>query len=114
MIKPGAILINTARGSVVDTGAVVTALNEGILAGAGLDVLEGEESIREEAQLLSRELPVEKLRAIVQSYALLHRDNVIITPHMGFYSVEAEERILDTTIENIQAYLQGKPQNLVG
>ena len=112
LIKPGAILINTARGSIVDTGAVVTALNEGILAGAGLDVLEGEESIKEEAQLLGQTLSVEKLRAIVQSYALLHRDNVIITPHIGFYSVEAEERILDTTIENIQAFLQGHPQNV--
>ena len=113
LIKKGAILINTARGGVVDTGAIVTALNEGILAGAGLDVLEGEESIKEEAQLLGKELPVEKLRAIVQSYALLHRENVIITPHIGFYSVEAEERILDTTIENIQGFLSGAPRNLV-
>jgi len=111
LIKRGAILINTARGAVVETGAVVTALNEGILAGAGLDVLEGEELIKEEAQLLGQTVSVEKLRAIVQSYALLHRDNVIITPHMGFYSVEAEERILDTTIENIQGFRQGTPAN---
>jgi D-lactate dehydrogenase len=114
LIKRGAILINTARGAIVETGAIVTALNEGILAGAGLDVLEGEESIKEEAQLLGQTLSVEKLRAIVQSYALLHRDNVIITPHLGFYSVEAEERILDTTIENIEGFLQGEPRNVVG
>lgn len=113
LIKKGAILINTARGAVVDTSALVAALNEGIVAGAGLDVLEGEEAIREEAQLLAESLPVEKLRTIVQNYALLHRDNVIITPHIGFYSVEAEERIMNTTIDNINAFLAGQPHNIV-
>lgn len=113
LIKRGAILINTARGGIVDTEALTTALDEGILSGAGFDVLEGEETIKEEAQLLTDQLPVEKLRAIVRNYALLHRDNVIITPHVAFYSVEAERRIIDTTIENIAAYLQGKPINVV-
>lgn len=112
-IKRGALLINTARGAVVDTEALVQALDQGILAGAGLDVLEGEESIKEEAQLLSDTLPVEKLRAIVRSYALLNRDNVIVTPHTAFYSVEAEHRIIDTTIENVEDFLAGKPQNVV-
>jgi D-lactate dehydrogenase len=112
-IKRGAILINTSRGAVVDTEALVKALDEGILSGAGLDVLEGEESIKEEAQLLSDTLPVEKLRAIVHSYTLLHRDNVILTPHMAFYSVEAEQRIIDTTIDNIESFLSGKPKNVV-
>jgi len=113
LMKRGAILINTARGAVVDTAALVAALNEGRIAGAGLDVLEGEESIKEEAQLLAGTLPVEKLRAVVQSYALLHRDNVIITPHIAFYSDEAEQRIFDTTIDNIAAFFAGKPQNVV-
>jgi D-lactate dehydrogenase len=113
LIKPGAILINTARGGIVDTSALVTALNEGIIGGVGLDVLEGEESIKEEAQLLAEALPVEKLRTIVQNYALLHRDNVIITPHIAFYSVEAEERIMDTTADNITAFRAGAPQNVV-
>lgn len=113
LIKRGAILINTARGSVVDTEALVAALDEGILSGAGLDVLEGEESIKEEAQLLRDNLPVEKLRAVVRSYALLHRDNVIITPHTAFYSIEAEHRIIDTTIDNIECFLAGHPVNAV-
>ncbi|MCE5323905.1 hydroxyacid dehydrogenase [bacterium] len=112
-IKRGAMLINTSRGAVVETQALVKALDEGILAGAGLDVLEGEESIKEEAQLLSEMLPVEKLRAIVHSYALLHRDNVIITPHVAFYSIEAEHRIIDTTIDNIESFLRGTPINVV-
>lgn len=113
LIKRGAILINTARGGVVDTDALAMALDEGILSGAGLDVLEGEESIKEEAQLLTESLPVEKLRAIVRSYALLHRDNVIITPHVAFYSIEAEHRIIDTTVENIESFLAGHPHNVV-
>ncbi len=113
LIKRGAILVNTARGEVVDTEALVVALDEGILAGVGLDVLEGEESIKEEAQLLSDTLPVEKLRTAVRSYALLRRENVIITPHMAFYSVEAEERIMDTTIDNVISFLAGRPQNVV-
>lgn len=113
LIKPGALLVNTARGGVVETQALVEALDQGILAGAGLDVLEGEESIKEEAQLLSDTLPVEKLRAVVRSYALLNRDNVIITPHVGFYSAEAEKRIIDTTIDNVELFLKGRPQNVV-
>jgi D-lactate dehydrogenase len=112
-IKRGAILINTSRGAVVDTEALVVALDVGILAGAGLDVLEGEESIREEAQLLADALPVEKLRAVVRSYALLGRENVIITPHVAFYSTEAERRIMQTTVENIRGFLDGKPTNVV-
>ncbi|MEN6357636.1 MAG: hydroxyacid dehydrogenase [Armatimonadota bacterium] len=112
-IKRGAILINTSRGAVVETEALVKALDGGILSAAGLDVLEGEESIKEEAQLLSDTLPVEKLRAIVHSYALLHRDNVIITPHVAFYSVEAEQRIIDTTVDNIESFLNGKSKNVV-
>ena len=113
LVKPGAILINTSRGAVVDTEALALALDEGILSGAGLDVLEGEESIKEEAQLLSDTLSVEKLRAVVRSYALLHRDNVIITPHVAFYSVEAERRIIDTTIEDVESFLRGHPVNVV-
>lgn len=112
-IKPGAILINTARGGIVDTSALVVALNEGIIAGAGLDVLEGEEAITEEAQLIADSLPVEKLRTIVQNYALLHRENVIITPHIGFFSVEAEERIMDTTINNIKSFKAENSRNII-
>lgn len=112
-IKRGAILINTARGGIVEISAIVEALNDGILCGVGLDVIEGEENVREEAQLIAESLPVEALRTIVQSYALLQRDNVIITPHIGFYSVEAEERIMDTTINSIRAFREGHPINVV-
>ena len=114
LIKRGALLVNTARGGVVETEAVVSALDEGIIAGAGLDVFEGEESVKEESALLVQRLPSDKMREILLSYALLHRDNVVITPHIAFYSEEALQRIMTTTEENIISFLEGKQLNVVG
>ncbi|MCS6949369.1 MAG: hydroxyacid dehydrogenase [Armatimonadota bacterium] len=112
-MKRGALLINTARGSVVDTEALLWALEEGILAGAGLDVIEGEEYITEESQLLKIPLAEQTLKQLVQAQALLRRENVVFTPHIAFNSREAVERILDTTLENLHAFLRGAPQNVV-
>ncbi|MDR5693920.1 MAG: hydroxyacid dehydrogenase [Armatimonadota bacterium] len=112
-MKRGAILINTARGGVVDTDALLRALDEGILSGAGLDVLEGEELIEEERALLHMPEAEEKLKAVIRAHVLLRRENVVITPHIAFNSQEALQRILDTTIENIQAFFTGAPQNVV-
>ncbi len=113
-LKRGALLINTARGGLIDPAALTKALDEGILAGAGLDVLEGEELLRDERQILAQPLAQDKLRTLLINHALLNRDNVVITPHIAFNSREAVERILATTMSNIHAYLQGAPQNLVG
>lgn len=112
-MKRGAILINTSRGGVVDTDALLRALDEGILSGAGLDVLEGEELIEEERALLHMPEAEEKLKAVVRAHLLLRRENVVITPHIAFNSQEALQRILDTTVENIQAFLAGTPRNVV-
>lgn len=113
LIKRGAILINTARGSIVETEALIAALNQGILSGAGLDVFEGEESIKEETAILVQRLPREKMTEVLLGYALLHRDNVVITPHIAFYSEEALGRIMQTTEANIFGYLSGEPLNLL-
>jgi len=113
LIKRGAILINTSRGGLVDTAALVRALDESVLAGAGLDVLEGEELIKEEKQLLASQESAEKLRLLLSNHILRHRENVVITPHSAFNSREALNRILDTTIENIQAFIAGKIINVV-
>jgi D-lactate dehydrogenase len=113
LMKRGSLLINTARGGLVDTDALVWALDEGILSGAGLDVLEGEELVKEERQLLSKDFPKEKLATALKNHILLHRENVVITPHIAFDSREALQRILETTVANITGFLGGAPVNLV-
>ena len=116
LIKRGAVLINTARGGLVETGALVKALDEKILSGAGLDVLEDEEYILEDKRLLENsgdEKYWSKLQTTVQNQSLLHRENVIFTPHLAFYSREAVQKILNTTAENISAFLSGQPLNKV-
>ncbi len=108
LIKKGAYLINTARGGNVETKALVRALAKGDLGGAGLDVLEEESIIKEEVQLLSKNFPKENLQNLLENHLLLTFDNVIITPHNAFNSKEALQRILDTTIENIQCLIKKK------
>lgn len=109
-LKKGSLLINTSRGGVVDNGAIIKALDQNILSGAGLDVLEGEESIKEENQCVQshENCNPAKARQLEQNHDLLSRDNVVFTPHIGFYSEEALRRILDTTLHNISSFTQGE------
>lgn len=88
-MKPSALLINTARGQLIQEQDLADALNEGRLAGAALDVL-------------SKEPPP-------ASNPLLTAKNCIITPHNAWISKEARTRIMDTTIKNIKAFIDGKP-----
>lgn len=112
-MKRGAILLNTSRGGLVETAALVEGLQSGILSGVGLDVLEEEGLIKEERQLLSHEYSHEKLRIALETHLLLFRDDAIITPHNAFNSTEAVQRILETTMANIKAFMEGQPQNTV-
>jgi len=112
-MKRGGLLVNTARGGLVDTDALVEALESGRLGGAGLDVVEGEELIKEEHQLLEKPQDVETLRAAVRNRVLLAREDIVFTPHNAFNSGEAMHRILDTTVENLEAFRAGKPINRV-
>lgn len=113
-IRKGALLINTARGGLIETGALVKALDNGILSGAGLDVLEDECLIKEDAQVMSRHFPKKcDMKIILQDHILAKRDNVIITPHNAFNSKEALQRILEATVENINAFLRNKAINRV-
>jgi D-lactate dehydrogenase len=113
-IKPGALLINTARGDLVKTTAVLEALNTGKLAGAGLDVLENEKLIRDEAEVLASEVPSqEHLSSLLHSRIMLTNPKVIITPHNAFNSEEAVCKITETTIKNVEAYFAGAARNLV-
>ncbi len=112
-MKQGAIVINTARGGLIDSQALTEALVNGKLGGAGLDVLEEESLIREEAQLLLDNVPRERLATMLRAHILLRLRNVIITPHCAFNSKESLERLVNVTIENIKAFQAGKPKNIV-
>jgi D-lactate dehydrogenase len=114
LMKPTAIIINTARGGLIDTNALVKALQSKKLGGAGLDVLEEESSMKEEKQLLSPEFNKSyNLQTILENNILLRLDNAIVTPHNAFNSKEALQRIIDTTVDNIKSFLENKPQNVI-
>lgn len=93
LMKPSALLVNCARGPIVDEVALADALHRGRLGGAALDVL-------------SREPPP-------PDHPLLHAPRCLITPHIAWASVAARERLARATVENVAAYLAGRPQNLV-
>ncbi|HYL00873.1 MAG TPA: D-2-hydroxyacid dehydrogenase [Steroidobacteraceae bacterium] len=94
-MKRTAILINTARGGLVDEQALARALREGLIAGAGFDVL-SKEPPREGNPLLELRLP-----------------NFILTPHVAWASDGAMQFLADQLIDNIEAFVRGQPQNLV-
>jgi glycerate dehydrogenase len=95
LMKPQAILINTARGGLVDDQALIEALSRSELGGAGLDVLRVEPP-KEPNALLEASLP-----------------NLIITPHNAWASQQAMQTLADQVIENIEAFMRGEPRNLV-
>jgi len=103
LIKKGAYLINTSRGGIIETKAMVNALAKHNIGGVGLDVLEEESIVKEEMQLLSKNFNKVDLENLLHNHLLLTFDNVIITPHNAFNSFEALKRIEDTTIENIKS-----------
>ena len=131
--KPGLILINTARGAIIESEALIDALNAGIVAGAGLDVLEDERVMRKKAAYILTEQIVERLhdafaplepigsdparvsevRRLMHNGTLIAHRNVISTPHIAFNSHEALARNKQTTIDNINAFLSGAPCNVV-
>ncbi|MGV8172300.1 MAG: hydroxyacid dehydrogenase [Candidatus Woesearchaeota archaeon] len=114
MMKPSALIINTARGGLIDTDALVKALQNNKIAGAGLDVLEEENDIMEEKQLLSSESnQAHDLQTLIENHILFQLDNVVVTPHNAFNSIEALQRIIDTSVQNIKDFDNGSPQNLL-
>ena len=93
-MKDGALLINLARGPVVDTAALAAALESGKLGGAGIDVFETEPPLPKE-------------------HPLLHTPNTLVTPHVAFASEESMALRAQIVFENLDAFLRGEPQNLV-
>lgn len=112
--KKGAVLINTARGALVETQCILEGLEKGIFSAVGLDVLEEETHLKEEREFLSTEyLKTADLKTELINHVLLTRDDVVITPHNAFNSREAVEEILETSVLNIKKFIQGNPQNLI-
>jgi glycerate dehydrogenase len=91
-MKPSAFLINTSRGPLVVDRDLAEALNEGVIAGAGLDVL-----------------PLEP----PPDNPLFQAQNCLITPHIAWATKEARERLMQIAVDNVQAFLRGAPQNVV-
>ncbi len=94
-MKKTALLINTARGGLVDEAALIRALDEGLIAGAGFDVLTKE--------------PPKEGNPLLE----IRRTNFILTPHVAWASDNAMQFLADQLIDNIEAFVKGKPQNLV-
>jgi D-lactate dehydrogenase len=126
--RPGLLLINTARGGLIDTRALLEALDSGKVAGVGLDVVEDErvfrggatkilsqkiaERVRSAATTMVRETSpqrVAEFSKLVAHNQLLNRPEVVLTPHVAFNSYEAMERLTGLTVENINTYLRTKP-----
>jgi len=93
MMKPTALLINTSRGPLIDEPALAAALTGGTLAAAGLDVLSTEPP------------PID--------HPLLGVKNCVLTPHIAWATRSARSRLLDTVVDNVEAFLAGRPQNVV-
>jgi D-lactate dehydrogenase len=102
LLKPGAILINTSRGALVDTEAVIGALKSGQLGALGLDVYEQESNLF--FQDLSGTIIADDLIQRLVSFP-----NVLVTGHQAFFTREAIGTICATTISSISAYVEGKP-----
>lgn len=114
LMKRGSYIINTARGGLIDTEALVWGLKEGIIAGAGLDVLSEEGNVDDEMRLLGQAHPNEEaMKTLLMNHYLLEHPRVVITPHTAFNTKEAMQRILDVTVENITSFASGSPKNLL-
>ncbi|MDO8504222.1 MAG: NAD(P)-dependent oxidoreductase [Candidatus Liptonbacteria bacterium] len=112
-MKKHAYLINTARGELVETDALVRALERGDLAGAGLDVLEGERQLKEEAELFRAGKEFADYKTLFADHVLMGMKNVVLTPHIAFDTVEGTREILETTAKIIASFASGTPENIL-
>ena len=112
LMKENVIIVNTARGELIDTEALYHALLDGSVKGAALDVLEFEDTISNKRP--GSDLNLKNLRTSLINTKLLNLDNVIATPHIAYDTKEAVNRILNTTLKNLFEFVDGsKIQNKV-
>lgn len=106
LMKPGSILINVSRGAVIETEAILWALKNKILWGAGLDVTEEEDQVENISMVTSKRPTKDDLQEVLSYHLLRDRDDVVFTPHNAFNTQEAIGRIIKTTIENIKEFMK--------
>ena len=114
IMKTGVVIINTARGELIDSQSLLLALDSGKVAAAGLDVLPYEHFIREKDKdvgVFFKDLFDSKM--MLANQLLCQHPNVIVTPHIGWFSFEAVKRSFDLVLNNIRAYISGQPENVV-
>jgi D-lactate dehydrogenase len=109
-MKKGVVLINTARGEIVDTHALVAALRDGTVWGAGLDVLEEERALKEEASHVAKGDAGIDYELITANHVLIDMPNVIVTPHVAFETAEAMQEISRVTAQTITNFISGAKQ----
>lgn len=110
-MKKGVIIANTARGELIDTEALIWGIKENIVAQAGLDVLEGERQLKEETDIVSNNMA--DYKTLLEDHVLFNMPQVTVTPHIAFYTKEAEGEIIDTTIKNIEGFKNNNILNTV-
>lgn len=114
LMKKNAVVINTARGELIDSRALYDALSSGRIFGAGLDVLEAENMLIQPDLILDFDyLQDDIIRQTLLNERLLKLHNVVVTPHIAYNSKEANERILNITMNNINSFFDGKILNSV-
>ncbi|MEP6667663.1 MAG: NAD(P)-dependent oxidoreductase [Chthoniobacter sp.] len=129
--REGVLIVNTARGALVDTHALREALDSGQVGAAGLDVLQDERVMRQSVSgIIAADIVqhlrsdaaahdahdadrVRELQELMLGDDVLSRSNVVFTPHVAFNSVEAVERVKRVTLENITAFVAGRSLNIV-
>jgi len=113
-MKPNAVIVNTARGELIDTKALYEALSADRIFGAGLDVLEAENLLIQPEKTFDFDyMPTDLIRQTLLNDRLLRLRNVVVTPHIAYNSKEANERILSITMDNIAKFFKGEIQNSV-
>ena len=114
MMKPHAILINTARGELIDAKALHQALSENKIFGAGLDVMEAENVLIQPGAITDFDyLTSDYIKQTLINERLLKLHNVVITPHIAYNTQEAQDRILSITMDNIKSFFAGELKDSV-
>ncbi len=112
-MKETAFLVNTARGALIRSEALLKALQDGEIAGAALDVMEEENILSDPKTLYQKNFDHEDIEKTLYSELIIDHSNTIVTPHNAFNSEEAVKRIITTTSKNIDKFINGKTQNNV-